>query len=128
MSFHAYTAERGGSPEELLWLDAQRCRAVSSALLFAGCAAPNGSRICFETFPQAVACALAGSTVSAKGKATIRRGLLHAAGIDVGPLKNVDSVDAALCALTAHHFLAGSIKTYGDPETGLIVVPANGTS
>jgi len=43
--------------------------------------------------------------------------------IDTEPLTNIDSVDAALCALTAHHFLAGSFKTYGDPETGLIVVP-----
>ena len=93
--------------------------------LFDGSIVPSGTRVCFETFPQAVACALSGALVSAKKKATIRRELLRSAAIDIARLANIDVVDAALCALTAHHFLAGSIKTYGDPETGLIVVPAS---
>jgi predicted nuclease with RNAse H fold len=91
--------------------------------LFEGGAVPNRVGVCFETFPQAVVCALAGALVSAKRKGDIRRALLCAAGIDTAPFTNIDSVDAALCALTVHHFLAGSFKTYGDSETGLIVVP-----
>ncbi len=39
-------------------------------------------------------------------------------------LTNIDTVDAALCALTALYFLNGSIKTYGDDVEGFIVVPA----
>jgi predicted nuclease with RNAse H fold len=91
--------------------------------LFEGTVVPIGNRVCFETFPQAIACALAGTLVSAKQKATIRRKLLVKAGVDMQPLTNIDSVDAALCAVTAHHLLTGTIKTYGDAETGLIVVP-----
>jgi NTP pyrophosphatase (non-canonical NTP hydrolase)/predicted nuclease with RNAse H fold len=78
---------------------------------------------CFETFPQAVACALAGRTVSAKQKTTIRRDLVKKAGIDTSELTNIDIIDAALCAITAHYFATGRIKTYGDASDGLIVVP-----
>jgi predicted nuclease with RNAse H fold len=81
-------------------------------------------RGCFETFPQAVACALAGKIVSAKRKAVERRVLLRKAGIDISALTNIDTVDAALCALAAHYFLAGSVKAYGDAKDGFIVVPA----
>ncbi len=80
--------------------------------------------VCFETFPQAVACALAGKIVSAKRKGIVRRKLLSVAGIDTTPLTNIDTVDAALCALTAHCVVAGEYKTYGDTREGLIVVPA----
>jgi predicted RNase H-like nuclease len=34
----------------------------------------------------------------------------------------LDLVDAALCALTAHHLLAGTFKAYGDATEGAIVV------
>jgi predicted nuclease with RNAse H fold len=81
------------------------------------------SPVCFETFPQAVACALAGTIVSAKHKSKVRRRLLREAGLSVDSLTNIDMVDAALCALAAHHLMAGTIKTYGDAEEGLIVVP-----
>lgn len=94
--------------------------------LFDGGNATSGP-VCFETFPQAVACALAGKVVSAKRKSAVRRELLREAGIDTAPLTNidtVDAVDAALCALAAHSLLAGSYKTYGDATEGLIVVPA----
>lgn len=91
--------------------------------LFDGTIGSPDTRVCFETFPQAVACALSGALVSAKRKATIRRELLRKAGIDIAHLANIDLVDAALCALTAHNLMAGSIKTYGDAESGLIVVP-----
>ena len=79
--------------------------------------------ICFETFPHAVACALAGTIVSAKQKRIVRRELLREAQIDVTPLTNIDMVDAALCALAADRLLTGDFKTYGDAKDGFIVVP-----
>lgn len=79
--------------------------------------------VCFETFPQAIACMLAGKLVSAKNKRLVRRELLREAGIDTGSLTNIDFVDAGLCALTADYLLAGKFKRYGDVEEGFIVVP-----
>ena len=81
------------------------------------------SPVCFETFPQAVACALAGTIVSAKHKSRDRRRLLCEAGLSIDSLTNIDLVDAAFCALTAHHLLAGTFKTHGDAVEGFIVVP-----
>ncbi len=79
--------------------------------------------VSFETFPQAIACSLAGTIVSAKKKRVIRRELLHKAGIDISALTSIDYVDAALCGLTAHYLLTGRFKTYGDQTDGIIVVP-----
>lgn len=79
--------------------------------------------VCFETFPHAVACALAGKILSAKHKHSDRRKLLREAGISVDSLSSIDMVDSALCAHTAHHLLAGTFKTYGDAQEGFIVVP-----
>ena len=81
--------------------------------------------LCFETFPQAIACHLAGKIVSAKHKGTIRRDLLTRADMDIRSLTNIDKVDAALCALAAHRFLRCDFKTYGESATGFIVVPAH---
>jgi predicted nuclease with RNAse H fold len=78
---------------------------------------------CFETFPQAIACALAGEVVSAKRKRQLRRELLERNGIDTAPLTNIDWLDAALCALTAHRVVIGPVRTYGDLAEGFIVVP-----
>lgn len=80
--------------------------------------------VCFETFPHAIACALAGKELSAKEKRIDRRRLLSQAGIATDFLKNIDEVDAALCALTARYFLAGTFKAYGDDDEGFIVVPS----
>ena len=82
-----------------------------------------GSAVCFETFPHAVACALAKKILPAKNKRTDRPRLLCEAGLSIDSLTNIDMVDAALCALTADHLLAGSFKSYGDAEEGFIVVP-----
>jgi len=79
--------------------------------------------VCFETFPHAIACALQGEVVSAKNKRDVRRRLLQQSAIDTRPLTNIDWIDAALCALTAHHFLRGSVRAYGGIEDGFIVVP-----
>jgi len=87
---------------------------------------PVSAPVCFETFPQAIACALAGEIVSAKQKRTVRRALLTQGGIDISQLTNIDLVDAALCALVAHHVALGKYKTYGDASSGLIVVPRIG--
>lgn len=77
----------------------------------------------FETFPHAVAYALAGKILPAKQKRTDRPRLLREAGLSIDSLTNIDLVDAALCALTAHHLLTGKFRTYGDPTEGFIVVP-----
>lgn len=92
--------------------------------LFDGTARSARGRVCFETFPQAIACVLAGKTVSAKEKQTVRRTLLSRAGIDPQPLLNIDLVDAALCALAAHCLARGTFHAYGEATSGLIVVPS----
>ncbi|WP_455378430.1 DUF429 domain-containing protein [Petrachloros mirabilis] len=80
--------------------------------------------VCFETFPQAVACALAGRILPAKNKRADRPRLLRKTRLALDSFTNIDLIDAALCALTARYLLAGSITMYGDAEEGFIVVPA----
>lgn len=79
-------------------------------------------RMC-ETFPQAVACHLAGRKVSARHKSPVRRRILHEAGYDPSGLSNIDWIDAALCAIAAESLVAGGCQAFGDPADGLIVVP-----
>lgn len=98
-------------------------RLEQSYVLYGGKESGGAARVCFETFPQAVACALAGQVVSARKKASIRRELLREAGINISALTNIDFVDAGLCAVTALRLLAGQIDHYGNSETGFIVVP-----
>lgn len=81
------------------------------------------SPVCFETFPHAVACALANKILPAKQKRVDRPRLLRKAGLSLDSLSNIDLVDAALCAHTAHHLLAGTFQAYGDAAEGFIVVP-----
>jgi predicted nuclease with RNAse H fold len=83
----------------------------------------TSSPLCFETFPHAVASALARKILPAKQKRTDRPRLLREAGLSIDSLTSIDMVDAALCALTAQHLLNGTFKTYGDAAEGLIVVP-----
>ena len=80
-------------------------------------------RVCVETFPHAVACALAGQRLSAGQKRADRARLLQEAGIATDALTNLDWIDAALCALAAQHLKAGTCKAYGDAAEGFIVVP-----
>lgn len=81
-------------------------------------------KVCFETFPHAITCAMLGSDeASAKRKRVQRRQMLRDAGIDPTPLKSIDAVDAALCALVAKYVIAGRSKVYGDAEGGYICVP-----
>ena len=80
--------------------------------------------LCFETFPHATACALAGHTLLAKNKRVDRRSLLTREGIAGDRLRNIDEVDAALCAVTSARLLTGHIAHYGDEVEGFIVVPS----
>jgi len=80
-------------------------------------------RVCFETFPHAVACALANRVVSAKEKRRVRRAQLAILGIDLSRLTNIDLVDATLCAVTAQYLAQGNFQIYGDAATGFILTP-----
>jgi predicted nuclease with RNAse H fold len=84
----------------------------------------RAGEVVFETFPNAVACALAGRVIPAKPKRATRRGLLQAQGLDDSRLKNIDEVDAALCALTAVRFTAGRTVQFGNAAEGFIVIPS----
>ena len=79
--------------------------------------------LCFETFPQAIACALSAKTLSAKHKRRERRALLERNGIDTASLTNIDWIDAALCALTADCLLQHRLSQRGDVREGFIVQP-----
>jgi len=87
----------------------------------------NGERpegpTCFETFPHAIVCALIGKVVPAKPKNSTRREVLRNLGCDDRPLKSIDFVDAALCAVTAEQFSSGRTMNFGTREEGIIVVP-----
>ena len=83
----------------------------------------SGRTVCFETFPQAIACSLAGRVISAKNKGVARRALLKSAGVRTELLLSIDAVDAALCALSADYLLRNEYRTYGDRLEAFIVVP-----
>lgn len=90
---------------------------------------PQGTRYVFETFPHAIAWHLRGGEANAKQKRAQRRKLLEEHGICLDELSNIDCVDAALCALTAHWAARGEpVACYGEPKTGYIVVPKLVTS
>ena len=91
-----------------------------------GATSPPRQPACFETFPQAIACALAGRIVAARDKRAVRKRLLEEAGIDTAPFTNIDWIDAALCALAAQAFVAGRVRVYGEAGEGVIVLPVGG--
>lgn len=79
---------------------------------------------CFETFPHAITWHLRGGDATAARKHPQRRALLEPFGLDPTPFTRIDLIDAALCALAAHQAASGcACVTYGEPETGLVVVP-----
>jgi predicted nuclease with RNAse H fold len=96
--------------------------------LYEGRLSPVDHPLCFETFPQAIACALAGKTLSAKNKRVDRRRLLEDAGLATESLPTIDHVDAALCAVAAQHVLAGSFMALGEAGEGFILVPTRSSS
>lgn len=84
-----------------------------------------GENCCIETFPHAVAWHLTDGKANAARKRVQRRSLLTEAGIDLAELTNIDLVDAAICALTAHCVASGGRYVgYGEADTGYIIVPA----
>lgn len=87
---------------------------------------PAAGRTCsFETFPHAITWHLRGGNADASQKRAQRRVLLAQAGIDLTELSTIDFVDAALCALTAYRAAIGrECISFGEPNTGLIIVPA----
>jgi predicted nuclease with RNAse H fold len=91
--------------------------------LYSGRHTHSLGRMCLETFPHAVACALARRIVSATHKCQTRRELLRQFGIATELLTNIDTVDAALCAVAAQHWANRKTREYGEPRTGFIVVP-----
>jgi hypothetical protein len=85
---------------------------------------PPSAPACFETFPHAISWHLRGGDAQARQKRLQRLALLRQAGIDTAPLTSIDRIDAALCALAAHHLASGyPCRAYGDAASGLIVVP-----
>lgn len=86
---------------------------------------PLKNPVCFETFPQAVACVLAGQVVKAGDKRTVRRALLEAAGIQTTTLRSMDLLDAALCAFTARQVIKGQFRFVGDALSGCMILPVN---
>jgi len=85
---------------------------------------PASGAACFETFPHAIAWHLRGGNADARQKRLQRRALLEQAGIDTAALTSIDLIDAALCALAAHHLARGLLcRAYGEPASGLILVP-----
>jgi predicted RNase H-like nuclease len=82
-----------------------------------------------EVFPHSSAVALAGNRPppgtarQTGGKASWRRAVLEAAGVETSALRTLDQLDAALAGLTALLAWQGSYFTLGDPDEGLMVLP-----
>jgi predicted nuclease with RNAse H fold len=78
-----------------------------------------------EVFPHATAVVLAGALPpEGVSKREWRRAVLRKHGVDVGGLRSMDQVDAALAALTGLLALERRFSAPGDPREGQIVVPA----
>jgi predicted nuclease with RNAse H fold len=78
-----------------------------------------------EVFPHASAVALAGCLPPAGlNKVAWRSSVLREEGIDPGQLRSPDQIDAALAAVTGLHALRGMAAAVGDPDEGVIVLPA----
>jgi predicted nuclease with RNAse H fold len=90
---------------------------------FDGRSYARGRPVCFETYPFAAATSLAGRKLRAADKDADRRLLLRAAGVDLTPLRGIDTVDAALCALVACAYVAGRHTAVGNCDEGFIVWP-----
>lgn len=89
----------------------------------------SSGKCSFETFPHAITVAMLGQGIaSAKEKASQRRRVLEAAGIDTTTLTSMDALDAGLCALTASYLLEGRCHAFGDESDGFIYTPLQMTA
>ena len=78
-----------------------------------------------EVFPHASAVVLAGCLPpAAVAKHTWRASVLRSRGVEVRLLRTKDLIDAALAALTGLCALGGDFVAVGEPEEGVIVLPA----
>lgn len=75
-----------------------------------------------EVYPHATAVRLGGDPTRGS-KRVWRSAVLDAMGVDPGPLRSVDAVDAALAALTGLLALEGRCEALGDEADGVIVIP-----
>lgn len=90
--------------------------------LFRGDNPPGGAA---EVFPNASAVVLAGrAREHAESKLEFRRQVLRSQRVDDGPLPGIDRVDAALAALTGLLAIEGQWDCVGDPDEGVILLPA----
>jgi predicted RNase H-like nuclease len=82
-------------------------------------------RTAMEVFPHATAVVLAGC-LPPRGvtKNVWRRSVLGSKRVATEGLRSLDQIDAALAALTGHFALQGRFTAVGDPDEGVIVVPA----
>jgi predicted nuclease with RNAse H fold len=89
---------------------------------YRGAGSVRGTAI--EVFPHATAVVLAGCLpAEGVGKREWRRAILRGEGVDVGGLRSLDEVDAALAALTGLLALGRRFSAPGDPREGQIVLP-----
>lgn len=85
---------------------------------------PVRERYSFETFPHAITWHLIGGNATARKKHVQRRKALQDLGIRTESMTNIDTLDAALCAYTAHlSTLNKATHRYGEGGTGFIIVP-----
>jgi predicted nuclease with RNAse H fold len=94
---------------------------IQSYTLFKG--ERNPGKTCFETFPQAISCALEGRLIPAKLKLKLRPKVLRKKGYHIDILSNIDLIDAALCAVSAYEFYKGNFQQFGDIREGFILIP-----
>jgi len=122
-------SELGKATNHYGWMlrGAELYRALKSKRPVTSRVPKTSDRCTFETFPHAITWKLRGGKASAgkECKRRQRKELLTEAGISFPKEVSMDFIDAALCALTAHMVCTGKqMKSFGEPETGLIIVPA----
>jgi predicted nuclease with RNAse H fold len=89
--------------------------------LFTGRTPPHP--FAFETYPYLATCAYAGRRLKADDKTSDRRDIVRGAGIDDTSLRNIDFIDATICALVAYSVNIDYFTRYGNAEEGFILAP-----
>ncbi len=80
-------------------------------------------RFCFETYPYLATCGYAGKRLKADDKNSDRRDIVRGAGLDDQAMRNIDYVDAAICALVACSVSIDYCIAFGSAEEGFILSP-----